>query len=145
MQFHRFSARVAAALLSFSGLFTSCANLNQAVNGPVEAVVVVPAAQPGAFDQQLVEASANRHCEAAVRALGEKQWPFAVTAYKQALLDAPEDPEVNFGMGVAHEMNGDASTALKFYEKALKFAKKSQARTAEYQLAIERVRAKIGA
>jgi len=133
----------AAALLSgLSALAgVSCAHVEHAVRGPVEALVEVPSAAPGRSEKLVVEASANRDCQSGVRALRDGQWEVSITAFDRALRDDPDDSHALYAKAVANEMLGR-------YEEALRDYRASQETAAEPSLtcltAIERVKSKLG-
>lgn len=122
-------------------LAPSCAWVGAAARGgKARTTVTVPAAQQGAFEVQIVEASVDRYSESAIRALEAHDWAKAATAFESALLTAPDSASSHFGLGIALEMTGKVDEALGHYERAIKFGGANP----EYKLAIERAHAKLG-
>ena len=135
------SALAAATLvLLSSSIVPACSSVERAVNGPVEALVVLPSAG-GGHEQYLVPASANRSCQAAVREMRNDGWDKAITGFHQALIDDPDDDCAHFGLGIAFEMTGKLGEALEQYEIANRIPRKP---VPMYADAIKRARAKLG-
>lgn len=79
-------------------LAPSCAWVGAAARGgKARTTVTVPAAQQGAFEVQIVEASVDRYSESAIRALEAHDWAKAATAFESALLTAPDSASSHFG------------------------------------------------
>jgi Flp pilus assembly protein TadD len=132
--------RIVPLLLGAAAAFSSCATVDRAVRGPVEALVVVPGAESGRSEQHLVEASASRSCQAGVRALRNGDYGLAITGFHQALLADPDDEDAHFGLGLAYELTGRVDEALHHYEAASRVTSEPDPNTT---MAIERARAKL--
>jgi len=132
-------AAATLAILSTT-LMPACNSLDRAVNGPVEALVVLPSAG-GGHEQYLVPASANGACKSAVREMRSEEWDKAITGFKQALLDDPDDDCAHFGLGIAYEVTGKLEDALVQYQAADRIPRSP---VPMYGDAIKRVRAKLG-
>ena len=132
-------AAATLALLS-STLTPACNSLDRAVNGPVEALVVLPSAN-GGHEEYLVPASANGSCKAAVREMRSEGWDKAITGFKQALIDDPDDDCAHFGLGIAYEVTGKLEDALVQYQLADRIPRSP---VPMYRDAIKRVKTKLG-
>ena len=132
----------AAALVFGVAVFgASCATVQRVARGPVEAVVVIPSSISGEQEQYIVEASANRHCEAGVRAFRNNQWDMAMTAFKQALTDDADDEYAHFALGLCYELKGELAAALAQYETANQLPRKPNM---NYTTSVARAKAKLG-
>lgn len=144
MKLHTFQGRAvvraAAIFLGATALAASCNTVRRATSGPVEAVVTLPSSVPGEQEQYIVEASANRQCEAGVRAFRNNEWEMAMTAFNQALMDDPEDEYAHFALGICYEMKGDLKQALQHYEEANRIPRKPNL---NYSTSVARVKAKL--
>lgn len=137
----RVALRAAAVFLGATILVASCNTVQRAARGPVEAVVVIPSSVAGEQEQYIVEASANRYCEAGVRAFRNSDWALAMTAFKQALVDDPEDDYAHFALGVCYEMTGDIAAALEHYQIANSLPRRPNL---NYSTSVARAKAKLG-
>ena len=131
----------AAGVLSAAVFGTSCGAVQRVARGPVEAVVTVPSSVSGEQEQYIVEASANRYCEAGVRAFRNNQWDMAMTAFKQALMDDVDDEYAHFALGLCYEVKGDLASALVQYETANQLPRKPNL---NYTTSVARAKAKLG-
>lgn len=122
------------------GASQSCAQMEHAVRGPVEAIVDVPAAAEGHADKLVVESSPDRDCEAGVRALRKGDWEVAITAFDRTLRTSPGDWRALYARGVANEMLGRYEPALSDYRASNETA---PAQSLTCLTAIERVKSKL--
>jgi len=136
----RRSARTAVLFLTAAALCSSCATVERAVVGPVEALVTIPGAAPGQTEQYIVEASASRSCQAGVRAFRNQEWELAITAFEQTLLEDPDDEHAHFALGVAYELTGRVDKALEHYEIANRLPRRPNP---SYAMSVERARTKL--
>lgn len=65
-----------------------------------------------------VVASGNANCAQGVRQLRAEDYLGAVTAFKQAMAESPNDHQAAYGAGVASEALGRYDVALKYYQQA---------------------------
>lgn len=132
----------ALALLAGLTLFSlSCAHVEHAVRGPVEAIVAVPAVAEGRAEKLVVEASADRDCQAGVRAMRSGSWEVAITAFDRALRLDPTDYRALYARGVSNEMLGRYEEALRDYRASNENA---AAPSLVCSTAIERAKSKTG-
>ncbi len=129
--------------LSLAALFFggSCAHVEHAVRGPVEAIVDVPTAADGRSEKLVVESSPNRDCEAGVRALAKSEWEVAITAFERVLREDPADWRALYARGVAQEMLGRYDAALADYRASNENA---PSQSLACLTAIERAKSKAG-
>lgn len=130
-----------AGLVAAAALPLSCGTVHHVVYGPEEALVTVPAADPGMDEQYIVEASASRPCQAGVRAVRNQDWELAITAFRQALAEDSDDEQAHFAIGIAYELTGLLEKALEHYEAAAALPRKPNP---AYTMSVDRVRAKLG-
>lgn len=142
MNLRRLTALASAAAFVVLGIATtpSCGSMEAAMNGPVEALVIVTT-PAGAQEQVLVPSSTGRSCKAAVRELRNEQWDKAITGFHQALIDDPDDHRAHFGLGIAYEMSGHLPEAIAEYEAANRIPHNP---VPMYGDALKRARAKAG-
>jgi tetratricopeptide (TPR) repeat protein len=131
----------AVALVVAAALPISCGTVHHVVYGPEEALVTVPGARTGMDEQYIVEASTSRKCQAGVRAVRNSDWELAITAFRQALAEDPDDEQAHFAIGIAYEMTGLLEKSLEHYEAAAALPRKPNP---AYTMSVERVRAKLG-
>ncbi|HWL94496.1 MAG TPA: tetratricopeptide repeat protein [Phycisphaerae bacterium] len=90
-------------------------------------------------DSTTVEPSRNENSRAGARALVAEDWQTALTNFKAALAEDPEDHESLYGAGVAHEKLGQYEEARKNYKLAMSYEEKEP----KYAAALTRVETQI--
>lgn len=138
------SSQRSSALALLAGItlsFVSCAHVEHAVRGPVEAIVAVPAASEARAEKLVVEASADRDCQAGVRAMRNGSWELAITAFDRALRADASDYRALYARGVSNEMLGRHDEALRDYRASNECA---PAPSLVCSTAIERAKGKAG-
>lgn len=131
-----------ALVLAAALAFASCASLEEAFTGPVEAFVTIPAAEAGETEEYIVKASANERCQTGVRAFRNEDWKEAIRALKAASAEDPSDHRALFALGVAYEMTGDLDSALEHYQRANLLPRRAEPM---YAQSVRRVKEKLAA
>lgn len=89
----------------------------------------------------VVDASSNKNSVQGVKMLRSESYTGALTQFKMAIADNPDDDKSVFGAGVACEAMGDFDQALKFYKRAYGIKAEQSYRNAKKRLSadIERI------
>lgn len=82
-----------------------------------------------------VRASRNKNCTYAVKLLRADEFGEALSYFKRAIAEDPEDDRALFGAGVACEAAGDHEHALRFYKRAYGMSPHGRYRAAKKRLA----------
>lgn len=135
------SSKTTALVLPILAAFplVACQALERAIIPPVEAVVVLPD-RGGQSAQYLVQSSSNNACQMGVRELRNQEWEKAVTAFRQALIDDPDDDCAHFGLGLAYERLDKLDLSLQHYQAANRIPRQQNTMYAD---SVARVRGKI--
>ncbi len=64
----------------------------------------------------------REHAQAAIAAISEKRFDDAIAAFQRAIELAPERPDMNHGLAMAHLHRGDMLSAIPHLERAVKLA-----------------------